>query len=308
MGIANDIKFAEVFVGELDNQLVQESVTGFMTDSTFGAKFVGTAQVKIPEMTMLALGDYDRQEGFAKGSITVTNKIYELTQERGREFNIDREDMDESGIAGIAGSVVSNFQKEKVVPEMDSYVISKLASLAMNNDPITTTDFDPDTAPLAAFDELHIRTKEALKGTNEELVCFIEPRMMAKFKRTPEISRIINIADFKQGEITRRIESIDKVTLIETDAERMYTAYKALSGSLEGEEEGGLEPLDTAKKIKMLMVSKKTASLIKKLVKIKTFSADENQTMDAWKFQYRLYYDLLVKASRAGVPHVYYEG
>lgn len=303
----NNLEFATAFTGELDKQLVQESVTGFMADSAFAAKFVGASQVKIPEMSMLALGDYDRDTGFAKGSVTVKSKIYELTQERGREFNIDREDMDETGVAGLAGSLMSEFQREKAIPEIDSYVISKIAAQALKNDPITTTDFNSDTAVYAAFDELLTRTRESLKGTNEELVCFITPRIMAKLRRSNEISRMINVGDFKQGEITRQVKNIDNVALIEVDPLRMYTAYESLSGAEGDEYEGGLKPLASASKINMLMVGKKTASLIKKLVKIKTFTADENQEMDAYKFQYRIYYDLLIKASKAGIPHIYYE-
>ena len=38
-------------------------------------------------------------------------------------------------------------------------------------------------------------------------------------------------------------------------------------------------------------------SLVKKTEKIRVFEPEKNPAADAWKFDYRLYYDLLVRAS-----------
>ena len=43
---------------------------------------------------------------------------------------------------------------------------------------------------------------------------------------------------------------------------------------------------------------KNGASLIRKTEKVRTFTPDQNQAADAYKFDYRLYYDLLMKKSQ----------
>ena len=55
------------------------------------------------------------------------------------------------------------------------------------------------------------------------------------------------------------------------------------------------------------MLSKDTARRVRKLEKVKIFTPDENQDMDAWKIQERLYYDVLVKKSRRVIPHALIE-
>ena len=45
--------------------------------------------------------------------------------------------------------------------------------------------------------------------------------------------------------------------------------------------------------------------LIKKTDKVRIFTPDRNQQMDAYKFDYRLYYDLLVKKSKENSIYAY---
>ena len=84
------------------------------------SRFVGAKTVLIPEMEMSGLGDYDRDTGFVKGTITVSSQPYTLQMDRGRSFQLDREDNDETGVAGLAGQVLGEFVRTRVVPEMDA--------------------------------------------------------------------------------------------------------------------------------------------------------------------------------------------
>ena len=67
-------------------------------------------------------------------------------------------------------------------------------------------------------------------------------------------------------------------------------------------ENGGIKPKSTAKNIGMLIMPKKGASLVKKSEKIRVFEPDTNQEADAYKFDYRVYYDVFVKKS--GLGHI----
>jgi hypothetical protein len=49
----------------------------------------------------------------------------------------------------------------------------------------------------------------------------------------------------------------------------------------------------------MLMLPKKAAHLVKKTEKMRVFTPEQNTSADAYKFDYRIYYDLFVKASAA---------
>ena len=61
-----------------------------------------------------------------------------------------------------------------------------------------------------------------------------------------------------------------------------------------------MKPTDDAKDIGMLILPKTAASLVKKSEKIRVFEPDTNQGADAYKFDYRVYYDTFVKKSNLG--------
>ena len=285
----NSEAFAVKFTGELDKVLVQKSKTGFLTDNALRAKFVGAKTVKIPNISLQGLGDYDRENGFIKGVTTIDNEAFELTMDRARTFSIDREDLDETGIQSLAGQVLSEFVRTKVVPETDAYVLSKLAGLAKTNGNIVAAVADK---PFETFMALQNKVIEKSNGTEEELVCFMDYAMYNSFVSSSEIQKIINVENFKQGDVDLKVKKIDGIALIPVVSGRMRTAYV-----FNADGDGGFTPTGASQGIKMLMLPKKAASLIRKSEKMRVFTPDVNQAADAYKFDYRLYYDVLVKTS-----------
>ena len=286
----NSLEFATKFTGELDKIYVQESKTGFMTDNAMRAKFVGARTVKVPNISLQGLGDYDRDTGFISGSVTIENTAFTMQQDRARSFSIDREDLDETGVAELAGAVMSEFVRTKVVPESDAYVLSKLASFASTKSQTVTY-----STPYATFESLLEKVQNAC-GYSENIVCFVAPEVYTAFKTDDALTRMLDSGDFKQGEVNLKVKKIDDVPIIPVASDRMKTAYEFLSGGT-GKEEGGFTPASAAKGIKMLMLPKTAAMLIKKCEKIRTFAPDQNIKADAYKFDYRLYYDCFVKTS-----------
>ena len=126
----NTLEFQTKLTGELDKKLVQEAQTSFFADTALRSKFVGARTVLIPDVDMQGLGNYDRDDGFVTGALTVSSESYTMAMDRGRSFQLDREDNDETGIASLAGQVMGEFVRTKVAPEMDAYVLAKLATLA----------------------------------------------------------------------------------------------------------------------------------------------------------------------------------
>ena len=84
----------------------------------------------MPKMSLPGLGDYDRDSGYVDGAITYSFQTMKLTKDRGRRFRLDAIDVDESGFALAAANVASEFQRTKVIPEVDAYRYSTLAELA----------------------------------------------------------------------------------------------------------------------------------------------------------------------------------
>ena len=78
----------------------------------------------------LALLNMTVTKGFNQGSVTLKYRDYTMTQDRGRTFQLDSMDINESNFIANAGNVMGTFQKEWVIPEIDSYRYSRIAALA----------------------------------------------------------------------------------------------------------------------------------------------------------------------------------
>ena len=86
---------------------------------------------------------------------------------------------------------------------------------------------------------------------------------------------------------------------------RMKTAYTFNDGTTTDQKAGGFAPTPAAANIGILILPKRAASLVKKTEKVRSFSPDQNQNMDAYKFDYRLYYDALVRKSMTPTIYTY---
>ncbi len=294
----NTLEFASKFAGELDKRLIQDAQTGFFADNALKSKFVGAKTVIIPDMQLQGLANYDRDNGFTGGSIAINNTSYTLTMDRARSFMLDPVDADETGVANLTGQILKDFVKYHVSPEVDSYVLSKLSSLAIERGNTVTVN---SAKPYQAFTSLLTEAREKA-GYSRELICFLEGRFMAAFENSTEFSRQITVSDFKQGDVNLKVKSINGITLIPVTSERMKSAY-----TFNADGEGGFTPTEDAVNVQMILMPKNAAHLIRKHEAIRIFSPSENINADAYKFDYRLFYDILVKKSEldtiwAGIP------
>ena len=301
----NTIAFATKFATELDKILVQKSQAAILEDKGMAAKFVGAHEVKVPVIGFVGLGDYDRDTGFAQGSVSVTQQVFSLTQDRARSFSIDREDMDETGIAGLAGQVMSEFVRTQVAPEVDAYTFSTIATKA-NGAGQTVTLGDGETLAKNVYGLISNaigKVNDATGFTGEDIILYVNPTVYAALMATPEINRHLRVDEFKHGEISTKVHKIDNATIIPVSDNRMKTAYDFNNGDEVGN--GGFSVADGAESVGIIAMPKNAAMLVKKTEKVRTFSPDVNQQADAYKFDYRLYYDVLVKDSMKGSIYTY---
>lgn len=284
---------ASKYTEQLDKMYVQKAVTGFLADNALRAKFVGAKTVMIPNIEFEGLVNYDRDEGFTKGATTVNHVPFTLTKDRGRTLQIDREDMDETGVASLAGQVLSEYIRTQVVPETDAYVLSTLYAKAKAAHVANDLHITKYTESSAVKDLLNtINNAQNAAGYDEELVAFVNPTLYSVLMTSAELSRQVITSDFKQGELNLKVKSINGVSIIPVTTDRMKSEYTfATSGT------GGFNATSAAKNIYAIVMPKKGASLVRKTETLRVFTPEQNLNADAYKFDYRIYYDLLVKES-----------
>lgn len=92
----NTIETATIIQSELDKAAVEQATSGWMEVNEKLVKYTGGAEVKIPSLDMDGMADYDRTNGFVQGSVNFQYETKKMTQDRGRSFSFDENDVDET--------------------------------------------------------------------------------------------------------------------------------------------------------------------------------------------------------------------
>lgn len=291
----NTLTTATLFQNKLDKVAIQEAVTGWMDANAGQVIYNGGAEVKIPKMSVQGLGDYDRDNGYQQGGVTLEYETRKMTQDRGRKFQLDPMDVNENNFVTTAAAVMGEFQRMYVVPEIDAYRISKIATEAItaNKAGMVTYGYTPGAEQTSALRKL----KEGIKavrnmGYNTPLIVHATPDFIMELEL--ELAGKITAVTFSQGGINTQVPSVDSVPLISTPSNRMYTAIKINDGKTGGQEQGGYKKGDTAKDINFMILPRTTPIAITKQDIMRIFDPTVNQKLNAWQMDYRRFHDLWV--------------
>ena len=291
----NTLATATLFQNKLDKVAVQEAVTGWMDANAGQVIYNGGAEVKIPKMSVQGLGDYDRDSGYQQGGVTLEYETRKMTQDRGRKFQLDPLDVNENNFVTTAAAVMGEFQRMHVVPEIDAYRLSKIATEAITAKKagMVTYGYTPGTEQTSALRKL----KEGIKavrnmGYNTPLIVHATPDFIMELEL--ELAGKITAVTFSQGGINTQVPSVDGVPLISTPSNRMYTAIKINDGKTGGQEQGGYKKGDTAKDINFMILPRTTPIAITKQDIMRIFDPTVNQKLNAWQMDYRRFHDLWV--------------
>lgn len=301
----NTLATATNFQKALDVLAVREAVTGWMEANAGQVKYTGGAEVKIPKMSVQGLGDYDRDNGYLMGSATLEYETKKMTQDRGRKFQLDSMDVDETNFVTTASSVMGEFQRTKVIPEIDAYRLSKIATEAINANVAGMVQYG--YTPGAANTSALRKVKEGIAairdlGYDGPLVVHATDSFILELEL--ELANKISTVNFKKGGIITKVPAVDEVPIIPTPANRLVTAIKLNDGKTSGQEKGGFEEGATAKDINFEIMPLKTPVAISKQDKMRIFDPNTNQKADAWAMDYRRFHDLWILENKVNSIYV----
>ena len=282
----NTLATADIFMRNLDKLAEREAVTGWMDRNAGQVIYNGGATVKIPKLTVQGLGEYDRDNGYAQGSVGLTYETLTLTQDRGRKFHLDAMDVDETNFVATAGNVMAEFQRTYVIPEIDAYRISKIADYAITGFPSTTKrgiveyGYTPGAANTSALRKF----KEGVKairenGYNGQLVCLANDAFIMELEL--ELAGKLQSVSWAQGGINTQVPAL-------------YDGKTAASGGNPDQTVGGYVKASDGKDVNFMIMPTTTPIAVQKQDKMRIFSPDINQTLNAWRVDYRRFHDLWV--------------
>ena len=276
--MANSIELASKFLPVIDDIYKAESATTALDTQTMD--FGGVNEVKVLKVSTTGLGDYSRSTGYPKGDVTAGWETMKLSEERGKEISIDRMDNEET-LGMVFGSVTGNFMREWVIPELDAYRFAKYAS---------TSGISSAAAAL---------TKDDIISAIDEATAVMDGNEVPQEGRilyvNSDLKPALNAALSRQwgsdSEANTVLSGYNGMKIVYVPKTRFYTKITLNDGSSAwGYAKDGTD----GKAINFMMIHPSAVVQTKKFSLPKIFTPDENQKMDAWLFQFRLYHDCFV--------------
>lgn len=283
----NTLQYSTIFQTELDKQMEHLTLTSWMDANAGQIKYDGGAEVKIPKMALVGLGDYNRDEGYKQGAVTLEYETFKMTQDRGRKFLLDAMDVNETNFVASAGTVMGEFQRLHVAPEVDAYRISKVVSdvTEKKSANILTTALTEQNI-LSELEKAADTIRD--KGYQGDIICHITYDTLRLLKEKMVNSNLTS-GKLTIGNITLDIYKLDEITFIPTPKNRMYSAITVDAGATK--DKGGYTKGDTAKDVNFLMAPINSVIGVTKQDKTRVFDPDTNQDANAWQIDYRRYHD-----------------
>ena len=298
MAFANDIDYAELFQTVLDEQIVQESATGWMDANAGQVQYNGGKTVKVPKMDMTGLGNYNRATGYPEGSVSLEYESFTMTQDRGTQFLLDQMDVNETNFVANATAVMTEFQRIHVVPEIDAYRISKLATYVLSDEAAEATNVEYGYTPAAAtiIDKL----ADAVEIGGYDSYILATPATVKALEKQIGANNLSSVT-YSQGGFDQTVPAFNGRPIIKVDPARMVTAIQ--TADLVNGAGGGWSKGATAKDINFIVVPRTTPIGVNKLDEPKIFEPGVVQEYSGWLIDYRRYHDLWVTDNK--IPGIF---
>ena len=270
--MANSIALSKIYTNLLDEVYKNSALTAVLeSDASLARAGANANEIVIPKLSMSGLADYKRNSGYVNGDVTLNWETVQFNYERGRMFQID--DMDNEETQNVAfGRLAGEFIRTKVVPELDAFRFAKYAAV---------TGAGTATGTLATGADVIAALRTATSAMDEAEVPMEDRHLFI----TPTLLGLVEDLDTnKSKEVLSRFATITKVPQT-----RFYSAIKLNDGTSSGEQAGGYVKASGAVDINFEIIHKPAVLQFTKHAVPKIISPEQNQDADAWKYGYRNY-------------------
>lgn len=292
----NTIEAAKNFQTVLDQQMVMEAATGFMEVNAGDVVYDGGDTVKIPTLSMQGLAVYDREEGYNKGTVSLSYKDYNMTQDRGRQFTLDAMTVNESNFVANATKVMAEFQRTRVIPEVDAYRISKITALAKQANKVT--QYNPAEADVLKKLDADLYNILDIIGDANDLVILMSYKAQQMLNANEKFAKQVDVSQFQHGAINTRVKMYNDIPIINVTSDRMKSAFVFQDGKTTGQEAGGFKADTAAKGVNWIIMSRRSPIAVSKTDTMRIFDPMTYQKANAWAMDYRKFHDVWVPNER----------
>jgi hypothetical protein len=293
----------------------QEAVTSVLDANPKLLQFTGAKTVKIGKFQNGGLNDYYRNNnanglgdtrvpqptggenfvgasdfGYQKSGMRLVWEEYTLRCDRAAAFEVEYFDNEESG-EELVGLGVTEISRTTIVPEVDAYCLSTIASYAELGGKVDNESYSDK--PLAALNKAFQYFEEHEVPADDQIV-FCSPAFINALRNTGEVQKFLTQDDFTANKDIRfKIEMYEGRRLITVAPDRLRTNIKLGQGGYYWDKES--QPID------FLMVAKSAVMHVVKYEKVRVISGEANlaaRGFDGYTIFARIYHDVFVPENK----------
>lgn len=278
-------------------------------------QFTGAKTVKIAKFTSDGLSDYSRANssnenlpltsggdfpqaqgnsfnagyGYQRADMGITWEEFTLAVDRGAQYRVELFDNEESAELAV-GLGTKQINKQVIIPEIDAYCFSKIASYVPDANIITAADSISLTAgdaaePVNVLNNMFLMLDNAEVPAEDQII-FASPSFIQALRSTNALYKRLDQSEYKKN-VSFLIEEYEGRPIVMVPPSRFMTSV-----SLNAK---GFGPTaSTSKYIHCMLVAKEAVYHIVKYNKIKVFGPEVVQDYDGYKINARVYHDVFV--------------
>lgn len=291
--VGNTMVKAQKYLPLLDETYVSESKTAILDTASEFVNFTGAGTVQIYSIDTVGMANYDRNAGYVPGDVDGAWQSYTLETDRGRSYQLDTLDNEESMGLPIA-NLLGNVERHHIIPEVDAYRFAQYATNALAAHKVTGT-YATGAAAVAAIDT----ATAALDNTEvpyEDRILFVTPDMYALIKAG--VTRMVMNRD---DNVNYNVAMYNDMRLITVPQKRFYTGI-TLNNSTTAAGVGGYTNSGNA--INFMIVHPSAIMQVMKYYAPRVFSPNQNPQADAWLVQPRFEHGAWVRSKRTNGIYV----
>lgn len=228
--VQTDVNYATQYASELANAYPYLSYFGDIYGGENATKYrpIMGKSVAIPSLTVSGAKDVNRNQITGQFNRNWNNAWQTVTMEMDREWDtlIDPLDIVETNDVATIANVTKTFNEQMKIPEMDAYLVSKLAS-SVAESAVDSTELTAANI-LTAWDGYLEKLADA-RINRDRVICYLTPATYKLLKEAAGITRFIDVATGIRN-VDRNVGKLDGVKLVEVPSDLMKNSYSFTEG------------------------------------------------------------------------------
>lgn len=273
-----------IIQGLITTELETPNVNWFNGGKEFTVRSISTSGSK----------PHTRNKGWNAGTFADAKESFKLTQDRDIEFYVDQQDVDETNQELSMANISKVYFDEHVIPEIDSYRFSKLATIAkttaQGEAAVKAGYKEEDVDKASVYSALKDGLKQVRQYGSQNVIGYVSSDVMDALERSTEFTRSITNQNIGTTALDSRVTSVDGVILKEVfAADRFYDKFDFADG---------VKKASDAKPLNFVLVVKPNVIAKVKEQAVYLWAPGQHTEGDGYLYQNRYYHDLFMTAKK----------